>query len=129
MDAEIKNDIKSKKKEYYALEVEKIRQASNDTIPFGALTHLSKPDKPSTWSICKLRPGKSDEEIANKLADYFSRISGEFMPLSLDNPVTYSSPFVPSVGGSEIRSQESMKIQFWDLSLGSDREWRITLTT
>ena len=46
-------------------------------------------DRPREFDVRDLRPGKSDAEIAEELAQYFNRISAEFSGLQPDQiPVT-----------------------------------------
>ena len=47
-------------------------------------------DKPRSFSVRDLRPGKEDGEVAEEVAEYFNKISGEFQPLEPDQiPSTY----------------------------------------
>ena len=48
-------------------------------------------DRPKDFNIRELRPGKSDQEIADEVAAFFNRISDEFQPLQPDQvPTTYT---------------------------------------
>ena len=40
---------------------------------------------PKVWDIRDLRPGKSDEEIAEELGHNFNSISREFVPLTRED--------------------------------------------
>ena len=87
---EVSEDIIRKKKEYYDNEAEKIKSAGSGRIPFGILTHVSEPDEPPAWNVTQMRPGASEAEIAEELADYFVQIT----PAIPENtPLTYQSPF------------------------------------
>ena len=47
-------------------------------------------DKPKEFNIRDIRPGKSEEEVAEEAASFFNRISAEFEPLEpRDIPATY----------------------------------------
>lgn len=76
-------EIANSKAEYYRKEVEKMK---NGGLSFRSLQHLSDPDKQKTWNIKQMRPGKSDEEISEELAVFFTRITDEFTPPRLGSP-------------------------------------------
>ena len=47
-------------------------------------------DKPKSFNVRDLRPGKSDQEVADEVASYFNKISNEFSPLQPHEiPATY----------------------------------------
>ena len=48
---------------------------------FRLVKAFNTPEKSQTFDVRSLRPGSSDQQVADKLADYFNRISAEFDPL------------------------------------------------
>ena len=49
---------------------------------FRLVKAFNTPEKPQTFDVRTLRPGLSDKEVADELAEYFNRISCEFDPLA-----------------------------------------------
>ena len=53
-------------------------------------------EKPKDFDVRDLRPGKSDKEVADEVADFFNRISREFSPLEPSQiPMTYHRDLPP----------------------------------
>ena len=61
-------------------------------------------DRPAQFDVRNLRPGKTDQEVADELATYFNRISQEFSPLQPHEiPSTYDRD-LPPIGVAEAES-------------------------
>ena len=59
-------------------------------------------EKPKDFDVRSLRPGKTDGEVANEVAEYFNRISREFSPLEAwQIPLTYHRE-LPSLTPGEV---------------------------
>ena len=59
---------------------------------FGLVKAFSTPEKPQNFDVRSLRPGKTDYDVAEELAEFFNRISAEFDALSPDQiPITKQS--------------------------------------
>ena len=85
--------IVESKKRYLDNQVSKLAEEGSHTIPYRAIKNLKTSDMPKQWDIRDLRPGKSDEEIAEELSDYFNSISREFVPLTQEDIcLLYTSP-------------------------------------
>ena len=80
-------------KEYYEKECLRLELPGAHTIAYRALNRIKDAEKPQQWSINSLRPKLSDHQLANQLANFFSRITNEFVPINMTSlPVTYSNP-------------------------------------
>ena len=105
--------IKESKQEYYNDAVEKLKNAGSSQLPYRLLKDLAVPDRPKPWTVNQIRPGRSEEEIAEELAEYFSRITDGFTPLTDgDLPRTYSNPYcmvMPHEVAEKIRSSKKSK--------------------
>ena len=84
------------------------RQRSKFTGP-EASTHFYRnvksfknAEKPKEFDVRDLRPGKSDKEVADEVAEFFNRISREFAPLeTTDIPLTYNKT-LPEMSREEV---------------------------
>ena len=85
--------IKAAKSEYYTAAVRKLSGDKANQILYRILKDVAIPDRPTAWTITHLSPEDSELELANKLAQYFVRITDEFDPLTDAPPVTYERPF------------------------------------
>ena len=94
-----------------------MKASNRGAIPYGILSHITDPDKPATWTVHKIRPGKSDECIVEEMAEYFIQIMDEFDPLDTRCiPSTYTSPFpevLPHEVASRICSSKKPKSPVW----------------
>ena len=69
---------------------DKITDPKTNAQFFKNVKAFSGVDKPADFNIKDLRPGKTEQEIANEAASFFKRISDEFLPLEPDQiPATY----------------------------------------
>ena len=73
--------IKDRKKKY--MEQKKLQLTAQDANRsfFLLVKAFSTPEKAQTFNVRTLRPGLSDQAVADDLADYFNRISAKFDPL------------------------------------------------
>ena len=89
-------EVRKGKKEFYDKETDKLMQAGSGAIPYNILHHITDPEAPPQWSINNIDPTKSDEELGEIMADYFTRITDEFEPIDMSSlPSTFSSPIPP----------------------------------
>ena len=58
---------------------------------FKHVRNFSRFERPKLFDVRELLPGRSDDEAAEDLADYFNRISLEFNPLTEAPPSTYDA--------------------------------------
>lgn len=87
--------IANNKKIHYQRAVEKLKTTGSEQIPYAMLSDIAIPERPNAWSINMLDPTASDRTLAEKLADFFVRITDEFVPINIDQlPTTYPSPFL-----------------------------------
>lgn len=91
---EVRREMANSKSAYYEREVEKIENASNKRdLAYTALKNLNCPSRPKQWSVCDLFPDKSELETVEVLAEFFSSVSNENLPIQEKNiPVTYDRP-------------------------------------
>ena len=81
--------IKDRKRSYMDLKKRQLSEPDANRSFFRLVKAFNTPEKPQTFDIRTLRPGKTDSEIANELADFFNRISSEFDGLTPDQiPIT-----------------------------------------
>ena len=88
--------IKKSKQEFYKEAVEKLRNAGSSQLPYRLLKKLAVPDRPKSWTMSQMRPGRSEKDTAEELAEYFSRITSGFTPLDPEvdrHPETFSSRY------------------------------------
>ena len=61
---------------------------------FRLVKSFNTPEKPQTFDVRTLRPGLSDTQVAEELAEFFNRISAEFNALKEEElPTTYDRSF------------------------------------
>ena len=78
--------IAEEKLKYYEREEKKLHVYNPKAIPYKILKDLTEPERPAPWTVNNLRPDSKDEDIAEELAVYFSRIT-DTLPCLL-----YTSP-------------------------------------
>ena len=83
--------ISNAKKDWYDGEAEKLMTRGANQVAYKALDDLGTTERSSKrWNVLDLRPGKTEKDLADELADYYSTISREFPPLTKkDVPTTY----------------------------------------
>ena len=105
--------IKESKRDFYNDAVERLKARGSSQLPYKALKELAIPDRPPSWTINSLRPHSTNEALAEELADYFVRITDEFVGLDPDlAPTTFPSPFptlMPHEVAERIRSGKKPK--------------------
>ena len=92
------NELKAKttdmmanaKKRFYDREAEQLMANGAHRIAYCAVDGLGYAEGKKPWNIMDMRPGKTEKDIAEELADGYSKISQEFPPLVEDTfPTTY----------------------------------------
>ena len=73
--------IKSRKKVYMGRRRQLLTEKDAGRSFFRLVKAFNTPEKPQNFDVRSLRPGLSDGQVAEELADYFNRISSEFDPL------------------------------------------------
>ena len=105
--------IKESKQNFYANAVEELKAKGGSNVPYRILKDLAVPDRPKAWSINQLAPNLTDVELAEKLAEYFGRITDQFSPLDRTRiPQSFSSPFQilsPCEVATRIRQERRVK--------------------
>ena len=86
--------IKRNKTNFFKQATDKLKSNGSSQLPYRALRELAIPERPDPWSINMLAPDLTDEQLAEDLATYFSRITDQFTPLDTSRiRQTFSSPF------------------------------------
>ena len=106
--------IKESKEEFYQKSVDKMKESGSSQLPYRLLKELAIPDRPPVWSVNSLRPGKSDQDLAEELASFFVRTTDEFEPLGADSlpSSTHPSPYellLPHQIAERIRAEKKSK--------------------
>ena len=78
------------KTEYFQNVKKKIKEAGNNKAYYVAANSLQTGGFNSRWRVQSMFPGKANQEIAEKAADFFNRISQLFEPLPAVEPGTIS---------------------------------------
>ena len=88
--------IKSRKKVYMERKKQQLVEKDAARGFFRLVKSFSTPEKPQTFDVRSLRPGATDGQVADELADYFNRISAEFDPLLPEQiPLTKNRHIAP----------------------------------
>lgn len=74
--------IKERKKKYMDMKKRQLTEINTNRSFFRLVKAFNTPEKPQTFDVRSLRPGATDSQVAEELADYFNRISGKFDPLT-----------------------------------------------
>ena len=101
--------IRKAKSRFYRREVEKMKQPG--ILPFKIIKRMKDAERPPEWSLEDLFPGSSQESVAEKTADFFSKISNEFEKLQpQDLPESYDRR-LPSLSTADVAAKlSSMKV-------------------
>ena len=84
--------IRKAKKNYYDRELLKAKTTSGSKLAYQAIRNLQCSDRPKQWSVNDLAPEIDENDLLEKLADYFSAITSSFEPVDIDQiPVTYDA--------------------------------------
>ena len=70
---------------YMVIKKEQLTTKDASRSFFRLVKAFKTPEKPQTFDVRSLRPGLSDGQVAEELADFFNRISAEFDPLRKGN--------------------------------------------
>ena len=82
--------LKKRKERYVLVQKDNLLAADAERMYFKNVKAYMSVDRPKPYDVRLLFPGKSDLEVANTLAEYFTRVSNEFEPLAPDDiPVTH----------------------------------------
>ena len=97
--------IKDRKRTY--MDMKKIQLTATDANRsfFRLVKAFNTPEKPQTFDVRSLRPGKTDQEVAEELADHFNRISAEFDGLSPDQIPTTKNRVIDPLMPHEVSSR------------------------
>ena len=76
--------ISKKKREYYVSAAADLSKPGSHQLPYKALEKIRHAQGPVTFDIRALAPDKTEPELADDLADYFSDISQKFAPLTVE---------------------------------------------
>ena len=69
------------KKNYYKRECDRMTERGAHKMSFMALKNINRPDSDTRWTILELYPDLDERQTLEKLADYFNKISSEFVNL------------------------------------------------
>ena len=73
--------IEKAKQNYYDRELERAKSTSGSKLAYTAIRNLQCSERPKQWSVMNVADGKSETEIVEDLADYFSRITSDYQPI------------------------------------------------
>ena len=74
--------LKESKKDFFDKVLEKCTKAKNTKGYYQAVKMLQTKEAPSIWNIMSLMVGKTEEEAADAVAEFFNAISQEYPPLN-----------------------------------------------
>ena len=90
------------KKEFYEREVKKLTGNGANKISHKALRNVKGCERPKIWSVHDLGPGKTAIALAEELADHYSKITKEFIPLDRKKiPKSYDRE-IPVVSAADV---------------------------
>ena len=97
---EVRLNMAMAKKAYYDREVEKICGARDKkSLAYTALKNINSTEKPKSWSIMDMAGDDPEEIVLEKLADFFSDVTKEYVGAGLDGLVrTYDRPIYSLTG-------------------------------
>ena len=102
--------IKESKQNYYAKAVDKLKTEGNNQVPYRILKELAEADRPKAWTVSAVRLDLMEEQLANVLADYFTKITDEFSSLNISTlSSTFPIPFdiiLPHELAEKIKSEK-----------------------
>ena len=105
--------IAEEKLKYYEREEKKLHVYNPKAIPYKILKDLTEPERPAPWTVNNLRPDSKDEDIAEELAVYFSRITDTLPPLNQEAyrpPLGQDWPFITGMDVvSELKKMKKPK--------------------
>ena len=78
------------KRKWYEEEANRLMQRGSNQIAYRALGRLGGVEGSEIWDVMDMRPGGSQQQVAEELAEHYSAISNEFPPLNQEEiPITY----------------------------------------
>lgn len=87
--------ISERKKKYFEKETRKLTVDGAHRTAWKALRNLFDAERAPAWNILNLAAGKTEETIAEELADHFAAISNEYQPVTDSPPITHENPHTP----------------------------------
>ena len=85
--------ISRSKKQWYDKEASRLACKGSHRLAFGALGGLQTKEGKNKWNVLNMRPGASEKEVAEELADHYSKISEDLPHLDMNAlPTTYDRP-------------------------------------
>ena len=76
--------VKERRDNYMQMKKRQLTDKDANRSFFRLIKAFNTPEKPQVFDVRSLRPGSSDQEVADELEEYFNCISSEFDPLSED---------------------------------------------
>ena len=90
IDAELERYLEKRKVKYLAKQRDRLLGPEATRNFFNNVRAFQSVEKPKDFDVRELRPGATDEAVAEEVADYFNQISSEFDPLDpFQIPTTY----------------------------------------
>ena len=96
--------LELRKKSYFEKESERIKKAGRNGSWYSLLARMVDDDAPKLWSLADLEPDKAPEKIAEDLAEHFTSITNQSLPLLPSQIPVYKVPniLVPQVVQSHV---------------------------
>ena len=101
----IDDTLKERKRKYMERKKQELTAEDANRYFFRLVKSFNTPEKPQNFDVRALRPGVSDEDVAEELADFFNRISLEFDPLSDDQIPRTHDRRLPPIRTHEVSSR------------------------
>ena len=105
MKKNLDQEIKDRKAGFMTIKKEQLTAKDANRSFFRLVKAFNTPEKPQTFDVRSLRPGASDQEVAEELADYFNRISSEFDPLTEEQIPTTGDRILPTLALHEVAAR------------------------
>ena len=95
--------LETSKKKWYNKETEKLMAKGSNQLPYKALRHLGTVEFKEEWDIMDTRPGKSEAQVADELAVFYTQIAEDHQPLTdQDIPKTYDREQIIALTDSQV---------------------------
>ena len=78
---EVDKAIRDRKRGYMSAQKNRILEADANRNFFRHVRSFSRVEKPKQFDVRDILPGRSDQQVAEELADFFNKVSREFDPL------------------------------------------------
>ena len=103
--ARIDEMLRERKENYMNKKKQQLTEKDANRSFFRLVKAFSTPEKPQSFDVRSLRPGKTSEQVAEELAVFFNRISSEFEPLAPHQiPITKGRK-LPEISPHEVSSR------------------------